>query len=243
MNLLILGGNSDVAYALARLFAERAGAGIVLASRNLELLDKKAKDLEIRYNQSVRAVYFDAADTDTHREFYDSLNPKPDGVVAAFGYLGDQGRAQSDFQEAQQIIQTNFIGAVSILEIVAADFEKRGQGVIVGMGSVAGERGRQNNYIYGAAKGAFNIYLSGLRSRLSKRRVHVMTVLPGFMDTKMTRKMKLPGLLTATPEQAAADIFNAFNNSKEVVYTRWFWRWIMAVIKVIPESIFKRLSL
>jgi len=164
-------------------------------------------------------------------------------VVAAFGYLGDQDKAQSDFQEAQKIIQTNFTGAVSILEIVATDFEHRGRGFIIGMGSVAGERGRQSNYVYGAAKGALGTYLSGLRNRLCKRGVQVITVLPGFIDTKMTRGMGLPALLTATPQQVAADIFAAYRKSKNTIYTRWFWRWIMTVIKSIPEPIFKRLSL
>lgn len=243
MNLLILGANSDVAYATAQQFAANEKADITLASRGLELLEKKARDLEIRYNVTVRAISFDADDTAGHKAFYAALAPKPDGVIAAFGYLGDQNRAQSDFQEALKIFRTNFIGAASILEIVAGDFLQRGRGFIIGIGSVAGERGRQSNYFYGAAKGALNIFLSGLRNRMSKRGIRVITVLPGFIQTKMTQTLALPGLLTATPDQAAADIFAAYKKSKDVVYTRWFWRWIMVVIKAIPESLFKRLSL
>ena len=243
MNLLILGANSDLADAVARQFAAGAKADLLLASRDVALLKKKARDIEIRHDVTARALAFDAADTATHQAFYEALDPKPDGVIAAFGYLGDQNRAQSDFAEAHKIIQTNFTGAVSILEIVAADFQRRGQGFIVGIGSVAGERGRQSNYFYGAAKGALGIYLSGLRNRLNKHRVRVITVLPGFMRTKMTQSLALPGLLTAAPEQAAADIYRAYCKSRDVVYTRWFWRWIMAVIKAIPEPLFKRLSL
>ena len=243
MHLLILGANSDVAYATARQFATHAGTDLLLASRDLELLQKKAGDLEIRCRVSARAIPFDAADPATHKDFYDRLDPKPDGVVAAFGYLGDQVLAQEDFDEAQKIIQTNFVGAVSILEIIAADFQRRGQGFIIAIGSVAGERGRQSNYFYGAAKGALGIYLSGLRNRMSKHRVRIITVLPGFIQTKMTRNMRLPGLLTASPDQVARDIFRAYQKSKDVIYTRWFWRWIMAVIKAIPEPLFKRLSL
>jgi short-subunit dehydrogenase len=243
MNLLILGGNSDVAHALARQFAAKANADITLASRGLELLSKKAKDIEIRHNTTVQTVHFDAADPESHPAFYEGLSPKPDVVVAAFGYLGDQDRAQRENEEARRIIDTNFTGAVSILEIVAADLEARGKGVIIGIGSVAGLRGRQSNYIYGAAKGALGIYLSGLRNRLSRRGVHVITVLPGFIDTKMTAGMGLPGLLTATAEQAAEDIFEAYQKSRNTVYTRWFWRWIMAIIRSIPEFLFKRLSL
>ena len=243
MNLLILGANSDVAHALARQFAAGEQADLLLASRDVELLAKKARDIEIRHDVTARTLSFDAVDTATHKAFYEALDPKPDGVIAAFGILGDQSHAQSDFTEAQRIIQTNFTGAVSILEIVAADFQRRGQGFIIGISSVAGERGRQSNYIYGAAKGALSIYLSGLRNRMSKHRVRVITVLPGFIRTKMTASLPLPGLLTADPEQAAADIYKAYGKSRDVVYTRWFWRWIMAVIKAIPEPLFKRMSL
>ncbi len=243
MNLLILGGNSDVAHAVALEFANKADADIILASRDLELLEKKAKDIEIRCDGKVRAIAFDATDLPSHAAFYDRLNPKPDVVVAAFGYLGDQARAQSDAGEALRIIETNFTGAASILEIVAADFEKRKMGVIIGIGSVAGLRGRKSNYLYGAAKGALGVYLSGLRNRLSKCGVRVITVLPGFIDTKMTAGMGLPGLLTATPRQVAEDIFNAVRKSKDTIYTRWFWRWIMVIIRAIPEPLFKRMSL
>ncbi len=243
MNLLILGGNSDVAHAVALKFAANANADIILASRNMALLEKKAKDIEIRHNTRVHAVAFDAADPNSHARFYRQLDPRPDVVVAAFGYLGDQGIAQKDGVEARRIIETNFTGAVSILEIAAADFEARGKGTIIGIGSVAGLRGRQSNYVYGAAKGALGIYLSGLRNRLSKRGVHVITVLPGFIDTKMTAGMGLPALLTATPEQVADDIYEAYQKSYNTIYTRWFWRWIMAIIRTIPEPLFKRLSL
>ncbi len=243
MNLLILGANSDVAFATAKQFAVNAKTDLILASRNLALLEKKAKDLEIRGGIKARAVTFDAIDTETHQDFYDRLDPKPDGVITAFGHLGDQTRAQTDFKEARKIIETNLMGAISILEIVAADFQRRGHGFIIGISSVAGERGRQSNYFYGAAKGALSIYLSGLRNRLSRHGVQVITVLPGFIRTKMTQALDLPGPLTASPEQVAEEIFGAYKKSRNIIYTRWFWRWIMAIIKAIPESLFKRLSL
>jgi short-subunit dehydrogenase len=130
-----------------------------------------------------------------------------------------------------------------MLEVIAADFEERGHGMIIGISSVAGERGRQSNYIYGSAKAGFNAYLSGLRNRLSKRGVHVMTVLPGFINTKMTASLDLPGLLTAQPEEVAEDIYKAFQKKKNFLYTKWFWRWIMLIIKYIPEPVFKRMGL
>jgi decaprenylphospho-beta-D-erythro-pentofuranosid-2-ulose 2-reductase len=243
MHVLILGANSDVAQALARKFAQAERPHLTLASRDRELLEKQARDLEIRFQVTALPVYFDATDYASHADFYDGLDPKPDVVVLAFGYLGDQKRGQEDFGEAQRIIGVNFLGAVSILEIVARDFEARGHGFIIGISSVAGERGRQSNYLYGAAKGALSLYLGGLRNRLYPRGVRVLTVLPGFVATKMTEHLELPGRLLATPEEAAEDIFRAYKRGKEIVYTKGLWRWIMGVIKMIPEKIFKRLSL
>ncbi|GAF79540.1 unnamed protein product, partial [marine sediment metagenome] len=200
MNLLILGGNSDIGFAIAREFARKEGANIILASRDMELLEKKARDIELRYQVKAQAVYFNATDYKSHVEFYEKLDQKPDGVIVAFGFLGEQKKAQRDFQETRRIIETNYIGALSILEIFAADFELKGHGFIIGISSVAGERGRQSNYIYGSAKGAFAIYLSGLRNRLSRSNVRVITVLPGFVKTRMTRDLELPEILMSEPE-------------------------------------------
>ncbi|MBU0996054.1 MAG: SDR family oxidoreductase [Proteobacteria bacterium] len=243
MNLLILGANSDVGYATARLFAERERANVYLASRNMDLLEKKATDIAIRHQIKATPLFFDATDYDTHQLFYTNLEIKPDIVVLCFGILGNQEDAQKNVSHAREVIDTNFTGALSILEVIAEDFEKRGHGVIIGISSVAGLRGRQSNYIYGAAKGALSTYLSGLRNRLAKRGVHVVTVLPGFINTKMTDGMDLPEKLTATPDQVALDIHKAFQKKKNIIYTRWFWKWIMLIIRGIPETIFKRLSL
>lgn len=240
MVLLILGANSDMAEAVALHFAATERATLYLASRNVDLLNKKIKNLEIRCQVNAQAVYFDATDYASHRPFYDRLNPKPDGVVLAFGHLGGQGEAQQDFEQARRIIETNFLGAVSILEIIAEDFERRGHGFIIGISSVAGERGRRSNYIYGSAKGGLSIYLSGLRNRLFKRNVRVMTVLPGFVRTKMTESLKLPERLTAEPEEVAEDIYKAYKKGRDIVYTKWFWKWIMALIRLTPEWVFKR---
>ena len=240
MVLLILGANSDMAEAISLKFAQAEKAALYLASRNEELLNKKVRNLEIRYGVRVEAVYFDATDYASHRAFYHGLNPKPDGVVLAFGHLGGQSDAQQHFDQARQIVETNFLGAVSILEVIASDFEKRGHGFIIGISSVAGERGRQSNYIYGSAKGGLSIYLSGLRNRLFKRNVRVMTVLPGFVRTKMTESLNLPERLMAEPEEVAEDIYTAFKKGRDIVYTKWFWRWIMTIIRLIPEWAFKR---
>lgn len=243
MYLLVLGANSDIARAVAAKFAQTQNANLYLGSRDITVLAKKAKDLEIRYQVKAVPLYFDAVDYASHRDFYYNLDPKPDGVILAFGSLGDQQAAQEDFQKARQIIEVNFLGAVSILEMVAADFEKRGQGFIIGLSSPAGDRGRQSNYLYGAAKGALTIYLSGLRNRLFRHNIRVLTVLPGFVQTKMTASMDLPDKLTATPEEVAEDICRGFQKGRDVIYTKWFWKWIMRAIKMMPETVFKRLSL
>jgi decaprenylphospho-beta-D-erythro-pentofuranosid-2-ulose 2-reductase len=243
MHLLVLGANSDMARAIAARFARGEGADLYLASRDMAMLAKRARDLEIRYQVRAQPLFFEATDYASHPEFYHRLDPKPDGVLVAFGHLGSQEQAQADFQAARKVIDINFTAVVSILEIVAADFQTRRQGLIIGLSSVAGERGRQSNYVYGAAKGAFTVYLSGLRQRLSKHRVRVLTVLPGFVATKMTQSVDMPEKLTAAPEEVADDVYRAYHKGQDVVYSRWYWRWIMRIIKVMPEKIFKRLSL
>lgn len=243
MQVLILGANSDVAQAVARKFAKEEKANLYLASRNMEILQKRAQDIASRFEVEAKPIYFDAIDYDSHAGFYDALNPKPDGVVVAFGYLGDQKEAQSNFKEARKIIDINYIGAVSVLEIIAADFERRGHGFIIGISSVAGERGRQSNYIYGSAKGAFTVYLSGLRNRLFKSGVIVTTILPGFIITKMTEGLNLPKILSADRDAVADTIYKSFKMKRYVVYAKWFWRYIMLVIKIMPNIIFNRLNL
>ncbi len=243
MKLLILGANSDVAHAISKKFAKEKKCDLYLASRDMALLEKKTRDIKARYDVDATAVSFDAVDYSSHKDFYERLDPKPDGVILAFGYLGDQIKAQEKFSEAKTVIESNYMGAVSILEIIAGDFEKRGSGFIIGISSVAGDRGRQSNYIYGSAKGAVSLYLGGLRNRLSKKNIHVMTVLPGFMRTKMTQNLELPEKLMAEPDEAAEDIYRAYKKKRNIIYTKWFWKYIMLIIRNIPEPIFKRMSM
>ena len=243
MHILILGANSDIAMAVAKKFAEKEHADFYLASRGQETLFKKARDLAIRYQVHAVPLYFDATDYGSHAEFYAGLDPKPDGAILAFGYLGNQQLAQTDFREASKIIETNYLGAVSILEIVAADFQKRGRGFIAAISSVAGERGRRKNYVYGSAKGALTVYLSGLRNRMFASGVKVITILPGFVKTKMTGGMDMAGILAAEPADVARVVHNAFIRGSEIGYADWYWKYIMTIIKGIPESLFKRLDL
>jgi short-subunit dehydrogenase len=231
-----------MAIAISKKFAA-AGYGLQLAARDTGRLRPLQSDLSIRYNLPCTLHEFDAAQPGQHPAFFAGLTPQPDITISVFGYLGDQPLAQSDWKECERIILSNYTGAVSILNIVADSYAARQNGTIVGISSVAGERGRQSNYFYGSAKAGFTAYLSGLRNRLFPQGVHVLTVKPGFVYTRMTDNMPLPALLTATPEQVAGDIYRAVLKKSNVIYTRWFWRWIMLIIRNIPESIFKRLKL
>lgn len=237
---LILGAGSDMAVAIARRLAERK-VNLVLAGRDMELLSDLKADIEIRYGVSVRMVYFDALDYASHRAFYAGV--RSDVTVCAFGYLGDQEKGMTDWLEAERIMATNYTGAVSILNIVAADYMQRGSGMIVGISSVAGDRGRGSNYLYGSAKAGFTAYLSGLRNRAFKKGVTVITVKPGFAATRMTAHLNLPPALTASPDQVAAAVVKGMDRKKNTVYVKGLWKWMMLVIGMIPENVFKKLSL
>lgn len=242
-SVLILGATSAIARATAASFAVR-GDALYLASRDMDELQRMAADLQLRYGVEVRYGMFDAVATATHEAFFQSViaaMPNLSGVVLAFGYLGDQKSAR-DFSVGEKIIVGNFTGAASILSYCANYFEPLQRGFIIGISSVAGDRGRQSNYMYGAAKGALSLYLQGLRNRLYPSGVRVITIKPGFVDTAMT--YGLPGLfLVASPQSIGERIVRALNKSADVVYLPWFWRYIMLIIKHIPEPIFKRMKL
>ncbi len=240
--VLILGAASDMSVAIAKRYAA-AGYDLQLAARNIDRLKPLQSDIQIRYNCTCTLYEFDALNFQSHTSFYEALAIKPDITICVFGYLGDQEIAAANWNETEKIIQTNYTGAVSILNIVANDYAAKQKGVIVGISSVAGERGRQSNYIYGSAKAGFTAYLSGLRNRLFKNNVHVVTVKPGFVYTKMTEDLTLPPLLTAKPDDVANVVFKAVEKKKNTVYVKWFWKWIMCIIKSIPEFIFKKMKL
>ncbi|HRJ30913.1 MAG TPA: SDR family oxidoreductase [Cyclobacteriaceae bacterium] len=240
--VLILGASSEVALALANQLAAKS-CELILAARNSDRLAAVKSDLAIRFGINVTLAEFDALRPDTHKNFYESLEPKPDTAICVFGYLGDHTKAMVDWQESATIVMSNYVGAVSILNVIANDFENRKEGMIVGISSVAGERGRQSNYVYGSAKAGFTAYLSGLRNRLFKSGVRVITVKPGFMKTRMLAGMKTSAFLTAQPERAAALIIRAMQRKKDVVYVLPVWKWIMLIIRNIPEFTFKKLKL
>lgn len=240
--MLVLGAESDIAKAVVQRFAKE-GINFYLAHLNVKEIEEFAKDVSIRNNVHAIPIAFNAVKYETHSNFYKKLSPKPDGVLCVFGYLGDNQKGLDDFRETERIIDINYKGAVSILNVIARDFKQRKSGWIAAISSVAGDRGRQSNFLYGSAKAGLTAYLSGLRNMLDKYNVQVLTIKPGFVNTKMTRGMDLPKKLMAEPENVAEDIFIAWKKKKDVLYTKWIWRYIMLIIIHIPERIFKKLSL
>ncbi len=240
--ILIIGAKSDIAKAVAREYAKH-GYDLYLAARNAHELHKFARDISVRSQRIVKILELDIRDFKSHHFFYEQLEEKPLGTISAVGYLGTQYKAQTNFHELQRIVETNFTGIANLLNIVASDLEQRRHGFIVGITSVAGDRGRKKNYIYGSAKAALGAYLSGLRNSLHGAGVHVMTVKPGFVATKMTAGMDLPERLTAQPEDVAKVLFKAQQKKKNEIYVKSVWRWIMMIVKVIPEWKFKKMDI
>ena len=204
-------------------------------------------DLKIRYEIEIKTVIFEALDFETHQQVIETCWSGSDiqGVIVCHGSLPDQQAAQADWSVAQQALDINFTSVVSVLEKLAAKFIAQGQGgYLAVLSSVAGDRGRQSNYIYGAAKGGLSVYLQGLRNRLYNDDIHVLTVKPGFVYTAMTAEvLNEQSPLVASPDQVARDICRAIAKRKNVIYTRWFWRYIMYIIKKIPEWKFKRMKM
>lgn len=239
----IVGATSGIARALAHRFA-RDGWDLVLAGRDMEELWRIASDLSIRYQVSAEVQGFRAEESgDYGRFFLACLAGGPlAGIVVCHGYLGDQALAQRDGQETERIIRVNFTSAATLLHEAAAYFERERRGFICAISSVAGDRGRQSNYVYGAAKGGLTILLQGLRNRLYRAGVSVITVKPGFVDTGMT--FGLPGMfLVASPEHVADRIYKATQRGTHTLYVPSFWALVMLIIKLVPESVFKRLRL
>ncbi|MDR3088494.1 MAG: SDR family oxidoreductase [Desulfobulbaceae bacterium] len=240
--MLILGAASDIARATALAFACE-GWDLIVAGRKEEILQKIAADISLRSGRTVKTAHFDALKPEEHAVFWRDIEEETSALFCAIGFLGEQERAQHDFGHAETILRTNFTGLTPILSLAANTFERRGRGLIIAVSSVAGDRGRASNYLYGSAKAGLTAFLSGLRNRLATKGVTVITVKPGFVATAMTAGMNLPTRLTATPQQVAADIVKAVKKKRNVVYSRWFWRSIMMIIGHIPECMFKRLKL
>jgi decaprenylphospho-beta-D-erythro-pentofuranosid-2-ulose 2-reductase len=239
---LILGATSDIGQAIAVKFAKE-GYDLQLAARDPEDIRSLSSDCSLRYGIKITLLAFDAISFDSHAAFYDSLVEKPDVTILVFGYMEENQLVTANSRKLLNTIHVNYTGAVSILNIISRDYINRKQGTIAAISSVAGERGRATNYIYGSAKAGLTAYLSGLRNECFSYNVHVSSILPGFVYTRMTENMKLPPLLTATPQLVADTVFTAVSKKKDVVYVKWPWRWIMLIIRSIPEFMFKKMKL
>ena len=240
---IILGATSSMARALARALAEQ-GHALLLAGRDMEDIKRLAADCMARGAALADAVAFDARKPATFAPLIERLADQ-EGMLNAAVFVGsmpEQAAIDADPSLIDGTVIDSFTGPARFLQMMAPLMEARGGGTVVGIGSVAGDRGRLGNYVYGAAKAGFHTYLSGLRNRLARAGVHVVTVKPGYVDTAMT--WGIEGMfLVAAPEKVASDILKAVEKRRNVIYTPFFWRYIMAVIRAIPEPIFKRLSI
>lgn len=243
-HIVIIGATSAIAEACARRWAQRP-AHFFLVARNAERLDNIKSDLRAR-GASAESYALDANDLSGHAAMISAAQQVLgciDIVLFAHGTLSDQKACENSADTALAEIATNGTSTVALLTRFANVLETQRSGTLAVISSVAGERGRPSNYVYGAAKAMVTTFCEGLRARLYKVGVHVLVIKPGFVDTPMTAGLNLPPLLTATPEAAAADIDAAIQRRRDVLFTRWFWRWIMLIIRMIPNAIFKKLSL
>jgi|TARA_B110000503_G_scaffold26276_1_gene41448 decaprenylphospho-beta-D-erythro-pentofuranosid-2-ulose 2-reductase len=239
---LIIGAYSDIAVATAYELA-RQNYDLQLALRGAERMEEISADLVIRHAINVQLLELDILEMNTFNDFVTNLTPVPDVVICAVGLLGDQHRDQQNIIDEVLVMRTNFEGPACLLGKIATVLIERGAGTIIGISSVAGERGRASNYIYGASKAGFTAYLSGMRNRCFKHGVRVVTILPGFVDTKMTAGLNLPKKLTAQPSDVGKVIVKALSRNSDVIYVKSVWAAIMTIVKGIPEKLFKRLTL
>ncbi len=239
--VLIVGATSDIGRAIAHAHAA-AGRPVILCARRPEALAQDAEELR-RHGVAVTVLGLDLLDTAAHAALLDALPALPATVVMVVGLLGEQPRAAAEPAHAAEIMRSNYEAPALFLAEVANRMERRGSGTIIGISSVAGDRGRASNYVYGSAKAGFTAFLSGLRNRLAGKGVRVITVKPGFVATRMTAGMKLPPALTAAPEEVATAVLAAEARGRDVVYVRRVWWPIMTTIRLVPERVFKRLRL
>lgn len=240
--LLLLGATSDIGRATALAFAQ-AGWDVQLAARDEDAARRNGDDIAVRTRATVSVHILDVLETQSFGTFLDGLPKLPDTVVSVIGEIAIQGQAETDLPYAAKILRTNFEGPALLLGLIAERFLARGHGTIVGVSSVAGDRGRGANYIYGSAKAGLSAYLSGLRSRLAATPIRVVTVKPGFVRTRMTAARKLPPIITAEADEVGRAILAAAERKRgrEIVYVRPIWRLVMLVISSMPEFMFKRL--
>ncbi len=242
--ILIIGATSAIAQEVAKIYAAEQCL-LYLVGRNEDNLHIVADDLRARGAQAVDVLARDLSNPATHGDLIGKAQAFLQGidvVLIAYGSLPDEPACEADVEQMLAELNTNFVSVLALLTQLANELEKQGSGTLAVISSVAGDRGRQSNYIYGAAKGGLSIFLQGLRNRLASKGVHVLTIKPGFVDTPMTAEFK-KGLLWVSAETIAQGIVKAIDKKRDVAYLPWFWWAIMLIIKSIPERIFKKMKL
>ena len=242
--VLIIGATSAIAQATAKIYAQQKDA-LFLVGRDVEKLEIIAADLKVYGASQVNYTDLDLNKCERHQDMLQQASSSLEGidiVLIAYGTLDDQKECEQEYARTKRALQTNFLSVVSLLTLLANKLEPQNYGCIAVISSVAGDRGRQSNYVYGTAKGALSIFLQGLRNRLQKFNINVLDIKPGFVDTPMTAEFN-KGALWAKPDDIAKGIHKAIEKRKSVVYLPWFWWPIMTIIRYIPEPIFKRMKL
>jgi decaprenylphospho-beta-D-erythro-pentofuranosid-2-ulose 2-reductase len=243
-SVLVLGGGSDIALATCRRLAPRART-IVLAARKPETLEAAAGELRRAGAGTVGTVTFDATDYGSHDAFVDATFEQYgdfDVVLVAFGVLGDQSEAERDGRAARDIVESNYLGAVSVGVPVARRLRDQGHGTIVVMSSVAGERARRSNFVYGSSKAGLDAFFQGFGDALTGSGVDVMIIRPGFVHSKMTAGLKAAPLAT-TPDKVADAIVDGLRRGREIVWVPGALRWVMVALRHLPRAVFRRLPL
>jgi short-subunit dehydrogenase len=244
LKILIIGGASAIAQGTAKCFAED-GAELFLVDLSAERLEAVKNDLLVRGAKKVETFTLDVTHFDRHQPMFDSAIEALgglDAVLVAHGILGNQKRCEEDFNETLRELNINLISTISILTLAANYFEKQKRGVIAAISSAAGDRGRMTNYVYGTAKGGLTIFMQGLRARMDKCGVAVVTIKPGRVDTPMTKDFK-KNFMFADPNHVGKEIYKAMKAGKNTVYIPTFWLLIMLIIRNIPEFVYKKLSM
>jgi short-subunit dehydrogenase len=243
--VLIIGASSAIAAACARHWAAD-GAQLMLVGRDAEKLDAVARDLSVRGAASTSTFVLDALDTPRHADMLDAAVKTLgtiDVALIAHGTLPDQQACQDDVPQTLDAFASNATSVIALLTLLATHLERQGHGALAVITSVAGDRGRPSNYVYGSAKAAVSTFCEGLRPRLFKAGVSLTDIRPGFVNTPMTAGLPLPALLVAEPDAVAARIVHGIARQRDVLYVPAFWALILLIVRLLPRPLFKRLSL
>lgn len=244
--IAIFGATSSIAQEVSKIYADR-GWDFFLVGRDEEKILSVSSDLRARGAGEIETICSNLAEKDLHSDLMKKLGAKGspvDVALIAYGDLGDQKKAELNFAHAEEVLNTNLISVMSLVHHLLPILKVSSTQVkptLAVIGSVAGDRGRASNYIYGTAKGGLEIFLSGLRGRLDPYSIKVLTIKPGFVDTPMTSHIKKNSLF-ASPNDVGAHIVKSIDKGLDSIYTPWFWWFIMCVVKLIPEPIFKKLK-